>query len=96
MYQPHGDMRCNHCDPREWWETEPNDNTALPPLTVTKVTSKQSEPIAEWWHTPVIPALQRLSGEDHQKFKATVGYIVSSRLAWATCLKKQNNKQKSK
>ena len=36
-----------------------------------------------WWHKPVIPALERLRGDD-QKFDVTLGDIVSSRPAWAT------------
>jgi hypothetical protein len=42
---------------------------------------------------PIIPALRRLRQEDGE-FKASLGYIVSSRAAWATvkpCLKIKHN-----
>jgi hypothetical protein len=36
---------------------------------------KNSDSGQEWWHTPIIPVLRKLSWEDH-KFKAFLGYIA--------------------
>jgi uncharacterized phage-associated protein len=36
-----------------------------------------------WRHRPIIPALWRLRKEDHE-FEVSLGYIASSRSAWAT------------
>lgn len=33
-----------------------------------------------WWCRPVIPATERLEEEEEDKFKAFLGYKVSSRL----------------
>jgi hypothetical protein len=38
---------------------------------------------AWWWCTTIILALERLRQEDG-KFEASLGYIASSRQAWAT------------
>lgn len=45
-----------------------------------------------WWYTPIIPTIEKLKQENHHKFKARLGYIVSSEPAWTThivkpCLK---------
>jgi hypothetical protein len=42
-----------------------------------------------WWYTDVTPALGMLRQED-QEFESSLGYVVSSRLTWAT---KRNNKK---
>lgn len=36
-----------------------------------------------WWLTPAIPALGRLRQMDDSDLKASLGYTVSARLAWA-------------
>jgi hypothetical protein len=45
-----------------------------------------------WWYTSIISALRRPGQEDH-KFMVNLGYIMSSRPAWARerpCLKEKN------
>ena len=37
-----------------------------------------------WWCMPIIQALVKLRQEDSCKSMGKLGYIVSSRLAWAT------------
>lgn len=32
-----------------------------------------------WWHTPVIPVLERLKQKNHCEFEDVLGYIMSSR-----------------
>lgn len=36
-----------------------------------------------WWHTPAAPTLEKWRQGD-QKFKVSLGYLVSLRLAWTT------------
>lgn len=38
----------------------------------------------QWQHTPIIPAPERLRHKVGYKFKASLGYIVNIRSAWAT------------
>lgn len=38
------------------------------------------------WNRPIILALGRLREEAHYEFKASLNYVVNSKLAWATFL----------
>jgi hypothetical protein len=46
-----------------------------------------------WWHTPEIPALEKVSQENH-KFKASLGYITCDSLCYiAETVYKQQQQQ---
>lgn len=62
-------------------------------LTLTFATLKNGNPNWAWWYTLVILPLKRQKQNKHQKFKATYGYIVSSKHLYSETLSQPANRQ---
>lgn len=65
-----------------------------PALAITLMSSVGPAVSLLWWLTPTVLALGKLRRECCQMFKASLNYIGTSRLAWATYVRTYVSKRK--